>query len=81
MLDPLPEVPPVRLPPVTVGVVHVYVVPKGTIPFAPVIGTTEKDCPLQTAVVMGVGVILGLGFTVTVTFWVFAQPFAVKVYT
>jgi hypothetical protein len=79
MLDPLLEVPPVRLPPVTVGVVHVYVVPEGTIPFAPVIGTTEKNCPLQTAVVMGEGVILGLGFTVMVTFLVFAQPSAVKV--
>jgi hypothetical protein len=50
--------------PVTVGAGQEYVVPIGTIS-VPLVGATLKAVPLQTITVLLV--IVGLGFTVTVT--------------
>jgi len=64
ILTPAPANPPVT-PPVTAGAVQVYVVPVGTIPFVPVTGVTLKLPLLQ--IVLVIGVIAGVGSTVTVT--------------
>ena len=64
ILEPLPDTPPV-IEPVTDGVVQVYVVPLGTIPFVLFTGVDVKAAPVQTALV--IAVMLGLGLTVTVT--------------
>ena len=64
MDDPDPATPPV-IPPVTVGEVHVYVVPAGTTPFVPFAGVAVNATPLHTVAV--IGVIEGCGLTVTVT--------------
>ena len=61
---PVPDVPPV-MPPVTTGAGQLYVVPAGTIPFVPFTGVVVNVDPLHTFTVMGL--IAGVGFTVTVT--------------
>ena len=61
---PLPDVPPVILP-VTLGTLHPYVVPAGTIPFVIFTGVTTKPTPPQ--VVPVIAVMLAVGLTVTVT--------------
>ena len=61
---PLPVPPPVILP-VTLGALHAYVVPAGTIPFVPFTGVTLKNNPLH--VVLVIALITADGFTVTVT--------------
>ena len=63
-LTPTPcEAPPVK--PLPVGAVHVYVVPAGTIPLVPFTGLTVNNTPPQLVVL--IGVITAVGFTVTVT--------------
>ena len=52
------------MPPVTPGTPQLYVVPPGTMPFAPLTGVTLKNTPLQVVVL--IGVIDDVGFTVTV---------------
>ena len=64
MDDPDPAAPPV-IPPVTVGAVHVYVVPAGTIPLVPFTGVVLNATPVHTVAV--IAVIDGFGLTVTVT--------------
>ena len=60
---PVANAPPVKLP-VTVGALHAYVVPNGTIS-VPLVGVTEKLLPLHAVAV--VFAIAALGLTVTVT--------------
>ena len=60
---PLPVPPPVN-PPVTVGTLHAYVVPAGTMPFVPFTGVTLKNTPLQLVPV--IALITADGFTFTV---------------
>jgi hypothetical protein len=60
---PLPVPPPVILP-VTLGALHAYVVPAGTIPFVPFTGVTLKNNPLH--VVLVIALITADGFTFTV---------------
>ena len=55
--------------PVPVGVVQVYVVPEGTVPFAPWVGETLNATPLQ--IVEVIALILAIGLIVTVTVKVF----------
>ncbi len=62
--EPLPADPPV-MPPVTEGIDQLYVVPTGTMPLVPFTGVEVKEIPLQTVEV--ILVIVGVGFTVTVT--------------
>ena len=47
------------------GADHAYVVPDGTIPFVTSAGVTVKALPPQAVAV--IALIIGLGFTVTVT--------------
>ena len=47
------------------GADHAFVVPEGTIPFVPFAGVTVKALPPQAVAV--IALIIGLGFTVTVT--------------
>ena len=61
---PLPVPPPVILP-VTLGALHAYVVPAGTMPFVPFTGVTLKNNPLH--VVFVIALIEAFAFTVTVT--------------
>ena len=66
MLDcPVANAPPVKLP-VTVGALHAYVVPDGTISPPPLLGVTVKPVPLQVLAVLFAIVALGLTVTVTV---------------
>jgi hypothetical protein len=60
----LPAAPPVT-PPVTTGAAQLYVVPAGTTPLVPSTGVTLKPDSLHAVAV--IGVIVGLGLTVTVT--------------
>jgi hypothetical protein len=55
--------PPV-IPPVTIGAVHVYIVPAGTTPFVTSTGVDVKAVPPHVTAV--IGVTTGIGFTVTV---------------
>jgi hypothetical protein len=56
----VPEEPPV-IPPLIFGADQLYVVPAGTIPFAPSEGEEEKFAPLHTTLL--IVVIKGFGFT------------------
>ncbi len=47
------------------GTLQLYVVPDGTIPFVPFVGTNVKLTPLQVTVL--IALITAVGFTVTVT--------------
>ena len=60
---PLPDAPPVILP-VTLGTLHPYVVPAGTIPFVPFTGVTLKNTPPQVMPV--IALITADGLIVTV---------------
>ena len=60
---PLPVPPPVILP-VTLGALHAYVVPAGTMPFVPFTGVTLKPTPLHDTPV--IALITADGFTFTV---------------
>ena len=62
---PLPVPPPVILP-VTLGALHAYVVPAGTMPFVPFTGVTLNNVPVTTVVLISVIVATGLIFTATV---------------
>ena len=62
---PLPVPPPVILP-VTPGVLQLYVVPAGTIPFVPFTGVRLKPTPLQDTPVIVLITADGFTFTVTV---------------
>ena len=57
--------PPVN-PPVTLGALQLYVVPAGTIPFAPLVGVAVKSTPLQVTLVIAVTDATGLIVTATV---------------
>ena len=59
----------IDIPPVSVGLDQLYVVPAGTIPFVPSTGTTGViGTPLHVEAVKGVPtLIFGLGLTVTTT--------------
>ncbi len=56
--------PPVK--PVPVGAVHVYKVPEGTMPLAPLTGTTLKFTPLQATAVIALMLATGLIATINV---------------
>jgi hypothetical protein len=56
---PAPLAPPVIVA-VYVGIFHLYVVPIGTIPFAPLVGVTRNNTPLQVTAL--IAVITGVGF-------------------
>ena len=60
---PLPVPPPLN-PPVTLGALHAYVVPAGTIPFVTFTGVTLKNTPLHETPV--IALITADGFTFTV---------------
>jgi hypothetical protein len=62
MLAPEPATPPVR-PPVTIGAAQLYVMPGGTTPLVIFKGVIVNALSLQT--IEEIGVIAGLGFTVT----------------
>jgi len=61
----LPLTPPVK-PPVTLGALHAYVVPAGTIPFVIFDGLSVNNTPLQLIVLIAVITAVGLIVTVTV---------------
>ena len=65
------------MPPVTPGTPQLYVVPPGTMPFAPLTGVTLKNTPSQLIAV--IAVIAEVGFTVTVTVNVAFTPHKVDV--
>ena len=60
-----PTIPPVILSLITDGTGQLYFVLLGTIPFVRLSGVIAKASPLQTVLV--IGLIVALGFTVTVT--------------
>ena len=62
---PDPLVPPVN-PPLTLGALHAYVVPAGTMPFVIFVGLTVNATPLQLTVLIAVITAVGLIVIVTV---------------